>query len=123
LYRDVNRLTTAIASRPPASVYTPSAQFYPAPTRPPEYDSDAKVCRVYDKGSFCYQGQSYFLADVLGGEQIALLPSPDDKQLDVYYRHMRIALLDLEHKQLRPAPNRKKEALKVEDCEIQRQNA
>ena len=119
-FRDVynsERPHEALGNKPPASVYQPSAKAYPTPIRPPEYDSDATVCRVYDKGSFCYQGRSYFLADVLGGKQIALVPSPDDKQLDIYYRHVRIALLDLEHRQLRPAPKRKKEAFKGEEQE------
>ena len=119
---NTDRPHEALGNKPPASVYQPSAKPYPAPIAPPEYSSDAKVCRVYDKGSFCYQGQSYFLADVLGGKQIALVPSPEDKQLDIYYRHVRIALLDLEHKKLCPAPKRKKEALKGQDSEMQSQN-
>lgn len=98
----------ALDYKTPASIYVPSPRRYPAPISPPEYDAEAKVCRVYDKGSFYYQGQLYFLADLLGGKDIALLPSPEDNQLDVYYRHARIALLDLEKKRLSPAPKRKR---------------
>jgi len=97
----------ALAYKTPASLYLPSARPYPAPIGATEYDPCAKVCRVYDKGSFCYQGQIYFLADILGGKYIALVPSPEEKQLDIYYRHARIAMPDLEQKRVCPAPKRK----------------
>lgn len=111
-YND-DRPHEALANQTPASVYRPSTRPYPAPVAAPEYDSAATVCRVYDKGSFYYQGQLHFLAAVLGGKPIALVPSPEEKQLDIYYRHARIALFDLERNCLCPAPKRK-EALKEE---------
>jgi transposase InsO family protein len=112
-YND-DRPHEALDNKTPASVYTPSPRPYPAVLPNPDYDPAAKVCRVYDKGSFYHQGYNYFLADVLGGKEIALMPSPDDKHLDIYYRHVRIALLDLEQKRVCPAP-RRKEALEGED--------
>lgn len=97
----------SLANQTPASVYRPSSKPYPEPISTPEYDSDAKVCRVYGKGSFYYDGQQYFLADVLSDKYIALVPSPEEKKMDIYYRHVRIAMLDLEQKKLCPAPKRK----------------
>lgn len=107
----------ALDYKTPASVYAASPRYYPVAIKAPEYDASAKVCRVYDKGSFCHQGQIYFLADILGGRSIALLPSPQEQQLDIYYRHARIAMLDLDAKRVCPAPKRE-EVLKVEDNEI-----
>lgn len=87
LVNEGERPHEALAHKTPASVYQPSAKSSPTRISAPEYYSAVKVCCVYGKESFCYDGQQYILADVLS-----------DK---------RIALLDLEKKKLRPAPKRK----------------
>lgn len=103
---NTDRPHEALDNATPASVYQRSAKEYPSTIRAPEYDQDAKVCRVYDKGGFYHDGKHYFLTHVLAGRYIALTDSPEAEKLDIYYRHVRIAMLDLENKQVCPAPKR-----------------
>lgn len=97
----------ALDYQTPANFYTPSPRPYPARLTLPEYDSAWCVCRVYDKGSFRYGGNMYFLTDVLGGTRIALVPTEDDEVLSIYYGHVCIAALDLRKKRVCAAPKRR----------------
>lgn len=108
--RDYNleRPHEALKYQTPASVYTSSTREYPVRITKPEYDQDAEVLRVYEKGSFRYQGTMYFLADILGGKDVALKPTETDGKIHIYYRHVTIALLDLELKRISPVSKKKK---------------
>lgn len=90
----------ALDYRTPASVYEPSPRRYPARIVPPQYDAHAVTCRVYDKGGVFYNGTLYFLTDVLGGRLVALTPTDCDGILNIYYRHVAIASLNLHTKRI-----------------------
>jgi transposase InsO family protein len=93
----------ALDYQTPASVYQMSPRPYPSRILAPQYDTEAAVCRVYDKGSFYYKGTSYFLTDVLAGRRIALAATQYEGVLSIHYRHVCIASLNLQTKQIQEA--------------------
>ena len=95
----------ALNYQTPAQVHTSSERPYPDRVAPPQYDTGSTVCRVYDKGSFYYNGHHYFLTSALGAKRIALLPINEaDGILAIYYRHVPVASLNLHERKIGPAP-------------------
>ena len=91
----------ALAQRPPASVYVPSARGYPERLPPLDYPAAATIRHVTTNGTLYWRRQLIFVSQALGGEDVGLVPY-DDGLWRVYYGAQALAVLDERAAQLRP---------------------
>ena len=84
----------------PISRYRPSARAYQEVVAPFEYSVVDAVRIVHANGQIAYQGKVYKISEAFRGRTVAVRPSSDDGIMLVYYRHQRIARLNLRHNQV-----------------------
>lgn len=78
----------------PGSRYHFSERRYVAHPPPPEYGSTDKVRRVQRNGRIGWNGNSWKVGKAFAGEHVAIRPSQDDGQYDVFWSTHRIARID-----------------------------
>ena len=83
IYND-ERPHEALGQVPPASVYTPSPRAFDGVLRSPDYDTDAEVRRVRNKGGIKWRGAEIFISEALAGEPVGLYPIGYDVWLVKY---------------------------------------
>ena len=71
-YNDDRPHDAVACSRPPSSVYFPSARPLPTKLPFPEYDSDCTVHRVDTSGRIRFSGQEYFITTAVVGLNVGL---------------------------------------------------
>lgn len=84
----------ALNNEPPVNYYKKSSRPYVEKTPPIEYDLDYTVRSVRHGGYFKFNGQLYYLTDLLDKEHIALKEFADG-QWKIFYSFYHIGILDL----------------------------
>jgi len=96
----------ALGMSTPAQRYEPSRRDYPQELPPIEYDHGDQVRTVASNGYFQYHGHRYRVGKAFRGLQIALRPTCEDGQFDVYLCRQRIARINERDGQVRRASSR-----------------
>lgn len=97
-WRDVYNLQRpheALDMAVPASRYQPSPRAFPETLPPIEYETHDIVRKVQAQGELFYQGCIYRLAQALRGYRVALRPTDEDGLMAVYFRHYKVAQINL----------------------------
>lgn len=97
-WRDVyntRRPHEALGLATPASRYRMSARAMPATVEPPDYDGDAHVRVVQDRGWISFRGRAFHCSKAFVGRRIALRPTDTDGVYDLCYRSHRLTQIDL----------------------------
>lgn len=84
----------ALGQEPPGKHYTKSSRPYIERLKPIDYDLDYSVRSVRRNGYFRFNGQLYYLTDLLHKERVGLKEF-DDGRWKVYFSFLPIAILDL----------------------------
>lgn len=79
----------------PITRYRPSPRAYRDAVREYEYSPDDTVRKVNQTGQIRYQGNSYKISEAFRGRNVGLRPTEQDGKIAVYYRHQKVATLDL----------------------------
>lgn len=91
----------ALGGRTPASVYKPSERRYPRRLPRVEYASDALLRSVRHSGEIRYDGDLYFVSELLSGERIELRATADGKYR-LLYGFYPLGILDLRSRRIEP---------------------
>lgn len=86
----------ALGLVPPLDRYRPSPRSYQDRVVPFEYAPGDILRRVQQGGRLSFAGRTLRVPKAFAGQTIALRPTTDDGCYEVYFRHQRIARLDLE---------------------------
>ena len=89
----------ALGQRPPSELYQPSNRPYPKRLPQPEYPGHYEVRYVHPGGWIKWQGESLFLSEALGGENVGL-EEYDDGLWAVYFSGQRLARFDERERKL-----------------------
>lgn len=85
----------ALADRPPATCYQPSAIPFPDPLPPVEYDPHLTLRKVQRDGCISFQGRKCRIGTPFQGHSVAIQPDPlEDGRFEVYFLKSRVAILD-----------------------------
>jgi len=87
----------ALGHKPPVAYYSAASRQYTSRIHSPDYPKEWTVRRVYEKGSFYWNGALLFISDALRYEYVALAPSANERYLTIHYGHVPIAYLDTKH--------------------------
>lgn len=93
LYNE-DRPHEALGQRPPTTAYEPSDKRYIEKVRGPQYDEGIEVRRVKRGGEIIFKGSSYFITEVLAGEQVGLREVSDGCH-KVHFGFHPIGIIDL----------------------------
>ena len=83
----------ALNGQPPALLYRPSRCPYPPRLPTIEYDLGTTVRRVRTNGTIKWQGELYFVSEVLTGELVGLTPIDSDRW-QIRFAELPLAILD-----------------------------
>jgi transposase InsO family protein len=83
----------ALAQRPPASAYTPSARPYPSRLPPLEYPDADAVRWVRHNGQLRWQGRLLYLSEALAGEPVGLT-ALDERHWQIAFGPLCLGVLD-----------------------------
>jgi transposase InsO family protein len=83
----------ALGMKTPSSVYEASSKRYPEKVLGPQYDEGVDVRRVREGGEISFQGNYYFLSEVLAGEHIGLKELCDSRY-EVRFSFHPIGIID-----------------------------
>lgn len=97
LYNQI-RPHDALGLAVPVSRYRPSQRAYQEVVAPFEYSAADAVRTVRSTGQISYRGQVYKISEAFKGRKVGVRPSSEDGIMLVYYRHQRIARLNLRSK-------------------------
>lgn len=75
----------AIAMQAPVSRYQPSKRNFDPVIKPPWYDTSATVRKVMHHGSICFKGNNFKVGKAFIGDYVALKPTLNDKEYDIFY--------------------------------------
>jgi transposase InsO family protein len=89
----------SLNNEPPANYYKKSSRPYVEKIPPIEYDAGYTVRRVRYNGYFRFDGDMFYLTDLLYKQSIALKEF-DDGQWKIYYSFLPIGILDLKKKRV-----------------------
>lgn len=95
----------SIGMKTPSNVYEVSSKHYPAKILGPHYDEGVDVRRVRDSGEISFQGNYYYLSEILSGQQVGLTEI-DEEQYEVKFSFHPICMLNL--KEMKVLPTQKK---------------
>ena len=98
-YNEV-RPHAALGLTPPAAHFTPSAHPYRPTPRAWSYPEGLEIRRVHPRGVIQVAGDTYFVSEALGGEDVACVPLAD--RILVIYRHMYVRELHPRQRQSVP---------------------
>ncbi len=79
----------------PISRYQPSNRSYQEVVAPFEYSGVDVVRSVNKVGVISYQGKRHKISEAFRGQKIGVRPTDIDGIVEVYYRHQRVARIDL----------------------------
>lgn len=91
---NLDRPHESLGMATPASRYQSSARCFPESLPPIEY-GPADIVRKIDHGRIYYRGMTFKVSKAFHGYPVALRPTNEDGQLEVYFCHQRIATIDL----------------------------
>lgn len=80
----------------PASRYKVSKRKYENRTTEYEYSDDSILRKVNRSGAISYQSQKQFLGEAFSGQWVAIKRTIVQNKYEVYYRHQRIAKINLD---------------------------
>jgi len=86
----------------PASRYYTSPRTYPETPPPVEYPPQETLRWVDDKGRISLRNRHFRVGKALYGHRVAIRHTDTDAQLDIYFRHQRVARIDLREQHLEP---------------------
>lgn len=89
----------SLNNEPPVVYYKKSSRPYVEKIPPVEYDAGYTVRSVRYNGYFRFEGQMYYLTDLLHKQSIALKEF-DDGQWKIYYSFLPIGILDVKKKRV-----------------------
>jgi transposase InsO family protein len=104
-WRDVynnRRPHEAIGMEVPASRYRPSPRAMPDAVSSPEYESDAQVRKVDEKGRVQFKGRKFRFSRAFVGRRVALQATKTDGLFDLCYRRHVLAQVDLRQNIVKP---------------------
>lgn len=107
LWREVyntQRPHEAIGMQVPAELYRPSARPFPEVLPPLLYPPEAWVRKVDDQGRISFRGQVFRVGRAFRRQEVALFPSVQEGQVEVYFCAQRIKTLSLAPKPLEEDP-------------------
>lgn len=81
----------------PASRYQPSPRPYPENLPPFEYPDHTITRRVDEKGQISFRNRPFRVGKALHGQTIGLRERDIDGQYDVFFRHQKVAQINLHH--------------------------
>jgi hypothetical protein len=79
----------------PAQHYRPSLRAFPDPLPAIEYGGGDQVRRVQDHGALSFKGQRFRISKALCGYPVALRPTTESSQWQVFFCTQCIATIDL----------------------------
>lgn len=85
----------ALAMEPPASRYLASARDFPQTLAPIEYARADILRKVHTDGGVKFQGKRFGVGHAFEGFTVAIRPTAQDGQYDVYFCHQKIARIDM----------------------------
>lgn len=85
----------ALAMAVPVTRYTPSPRDYQEHVPEYEYSPNDTIRRVSQTGQIMLKRHRYKISEAFAGKSIGIRPTTTDGVLEVYYRHQKIAVLDL----------------------------
>lgn len=85
----------SLAMSVPASRYSMSHRPFPEALPALEYDSADVVRSITTNGMIRLQGRSVFFCQAFAGERIALRPTTQDGQFEIFYSHQRVGSFDV----------------------------
>jgi len=88
----------ALGMRVPAEVYRPSPRPFPEVLPPLVYPPEAWVRKVDANGRIAFRGRVFRVGKAFRGQQVALFPSAQEGQVDVYFCAQRVKTLTLSPK-------------------------
>ena len=92
----------AIGMETPASRYRPSPRPMPAAIPPPEYESEAHVRKVDEKGRIAFKASKIRFSRAFVGRAVALRATATDGLFDLCYRRHVLAHVDLRQNMVKP---------------------
>jgi hypothetical protein len=95
----------ALGMKTPSSVYEASSKRYPEKVLGPQYDEGVDVRRVREGGEISFQGNYYFLSEVLAREHVGLKELCDSRY-EVRFSFHPIGIID--PKEIKVYPVQKK---------------
>jgi hypothetical protein len=96
---NTDRPHQALADQTPDSLYKPSLRPYPARLPKIAYPDRMIVRKVRPAGSIRWQGEEIYISETLVGEPVAL-EQIDEQRFQLYYGHLKLAVLDDAKKKL-----------------------
>lgn len=102
-WRDIYNLERpheSLGMQVPASRYRPSYRSFPESLPPILYDSTDLVRKVQTGGEVWLRGRPYKVGGAFVGHHVALRPTHNNRLLNVFFCHQKIAQIDLN-----PSPN------------------
>jgi transposase InsO family protein len=99
----------ALGNAVPATRYVMSPRSYPEVLPPLEYASDDVVQSISSGGMLRFRGRKYFFCEAFHGQQLAVRPTLDDEQFDLYYAHVCVGRLDLRAGMATPHSSRRQQ--------------
>jgi transposase InsO family protein len=85
----------ALGLATPASRYRMSGRSMPQTVEPPDYETDAHVRTVHDRGWISFRGRAIPCSKAFVGRRVALRPTETDGVWDLCYRSHRLTTIDL----------------------------
>lgn len=85
----------ALGLEVPGSRYQPSQREYPECWKAFEYAPGDEVRKVQGKGEIHFHGQIYKVGKAFHGKHVALRPTCEDGQLEIYFCQQRVGILKL----------------------------
>ena len=85
----------ALGLEVPASRYHPARRCYPSVLPVVEYAPGDTVRKVDASGRLWLHGQQHKVGTAFAGQHVALRPGPDDGEMEMYYCHQKVAMIDL----------------------------
>ncbi|QIW15716.1 integrase [Pasteurellaceae bacterium RH1A] len=86
----------------PASLYQPSSRIYTGKIEDYDYGQGVELRRVKPSGELCWQGEIYYLSQILKQETVAFVPYADGIW-HIYYRFHFLGQMDDREKKITPA--------------------
>ncbi|MDH2998708.1 integrase [Pasteurellaceae bacterium LFhippo2] len=91
-----------LARKTPSEFYVPSNRIYTGKIEPYHYGESAEIRQVRSSGEIKWQGNMYYLSQVLAHEPVAFIPYADGIW-NIYYRFHFLGQMDDREKKIKPA--------------------
>ncbi len=91
----------SIDNQTPISLYMPSSRQFPNKIATYDYDDTMEIRKVKANGEIKWQGNRYYLSQVLAGEYVGFLPCSCD-EWRIYYRFHQLGLMNDSDRKIYP---------------------